>query len=46
MYVMMKDVEDAGGTGILIAILVFQQQAQLKAIKVLSPLLFFPNSPS
>lgn len=43
---MMKDAEDVGGTGILIAILVFQRQAQLKAMKQLSPLPLFPNSPS
>lgn len=43
---MIKDAEDAGGAGILIAIIVFQLQAQLKAIKLLFPLLLFPNSPS
>lgn len=42
---MMKNAKDAGRTGILIAILVFQQQAQPKLIKMLSPLPLFPNSP-
>lgn len=43
---MMKDAEGTGGTGILIAVLVFQIQVQLKAIKLLSPLPLFPNSAS
>lgn len=43
---MMKDAEDAGGAGILIAILVLQQQVRLKVIKLLSPLLFFPKRSS